>query len=170
MSNPDDEWAAAEAETSGGVGRALAGSAPSYSVPKPATPTFGDGLEAAVGIGRAESTPADEAPATTGVSAVQTAPTLLLLAALAAVLIGAIVAPVVGGGTGGSAAWILAGPVAILLVGGFLIVDGRRRRSGWYRPQDIAQWLLRAVIIASVLVVAFSSFLIANDISRGRWS
>lgn len=113
---------------------------------------------------------ADDLPPAPSTHQVESSPLGLLAVALAVVIVAAGIALAFGGGTGGVIGWVLAGPVAVLLVGAFLVSDGRRRGTGWYRPQEIADWLLRGTIVASVLVVAFSSFLIANDVARGRWT
>lgn len=172
MSNPDDEWAAAEAEAARRTGKGYQSALPP-TWPAPSTPSapIGGGMPASsIAAPINGPAPADEPPPAPSPHRVESSPLGLLAAALCAVVVAAGVAFTLGGGTGGVIAWVLAGPIAVLLVGAFLVSDGRRRGTGWYRPQEIAVWLLRGTIVASVLVVAFSSFLIANEIARGRWT
>ena len=172
MSNPDDDWAAAQAAAPRACGYGYQPpAAPARSAAWTPSTTFGGVTSVSSVDEPAHGTiPVDGPPPAPSTHPVESSPLGLLAAALAVVVVAAGVAFGLGGGTGGIIAWVLAGPIAVLLVGAFLVTDGRRRGTGWYRPREIADWLLRGTILASVLVVAFSSFLIANDVARGRWT
>lgn len=94
----------------------------------------------------------------------------ILVGAIVLAVIGLAVAVALAGATGGTIGWLLAGPAAVLAIGAYLVIDGRRRGSGWYRPAEIAPWLMRAAVVVSIVAVTVSSFYIANDVARGRWT
>ncbi|WP_145229715.1 hypothetical protein [Rudaeicoccus suwonensis] len=99
-----------------------------------------------------------------------TAPMPLIGGALLLAVIGLVVGLIWHGANAGVVGWLLAGPVAIIVVGVFLVVDGKRRGSGWYRPQELAPWLLRVSVVVSLVAVVLNAFSIANDVARGRWT
>lgn len=73
------------------------------------------------------------------------------------------------GATAGVIGWIVAGPLAITALGVFIVLDGKRAETGWYRPSSVADWGRRAVVLLALVAVALNAFLIANDVARGLW-
>lgn len=96
-----------------------------------------------------------------------TAPVVWLLAGLVFALASIGVAVVTNSLWLNVAAWFFGGPVAIALLAVFAQADTARRANPWYAEAPLADWARRALVLLSLVAVAYNAWKIADFFARG---
>ena len=110
---------------------------------------------------------AAQEPGVGGELAAPTSAPMIWIAGAAACTVGSLIWFLLSKGAAmGVLGWLVAGPIALGLWAVFLMQDAKRRQTGWYRPNELAEWLRRGVVVVALVSVGLNAFHIADELAR----